>query len=332
MAKKPVSDSTHSFAVRLMQHLVVPTFVLDADRRVLIWNRACERLTGVPASEVIGTQDHWRAFYDAPRYCLADILALGSTDELETLYASHTEPSDTGNGLRAENWCTMPRVGNRLYLAIDAGPIFDDHGNLISVVETLRDMTEQKLAQTALQNLAARDGLTGIANRRSFDDRLHLEWLRAQREGQALSLIMMDVDFFKRYNDSYGHQQGDECLRIVATTMAEALFRQADLAARYGGEEFAVIMPGTDATGALAVAERICERIRALARPHAHSDVAEYVTVSIGVATLVPQPDQLATALVSAADQALYAAKHSGRNRVMSSAPITATESTPARV
>jgi diguanylate cyclase (GGDEF)-like protein len=328
MGKKIVGDSTHAFAVRLMQHLVVPTFVLDADRRILIWNRACERLTGVPANEVIGTQDHWRAFYDAPRYCLADVLALGSTDELETLYTAHTEPSECGNGLRAENWCTMPRAGNRLYLAIDAGPIFDDQGELVAVVETLRDMTEQKLAQIALQNLASRDGLTGIANRRSFDDRLQLEWLRSQRENLPLSLILLDVDFFKRYNDNYGHQQGDECLRQIATTMASAIFRPADLAARYGGEEFAIIMPNTHEAGALAVAERVCERIRALAIPHGHSDVAGHVTVSIGAATVIPQSDHPASELVSAADAALYAAKHSGRNRVVSSGKSAMAETT----
>lgn len=323
MARKAVSDSTHAFAVRLMQHLVVPTFVLDAERRVLIWNRACERLTGVPASEVLGTQDHWCAFYDTPRYCLADVMVLNRTDELQTLYASHTEPSESGLGLRAENWCTMPRAGNRLYLAIDAGPIFDDQGKLVAVVETLRDMTEQKLAQIALQNLASCDGLTGIANRRSFDDRLQLEWLRSQRENQPLSLMLMDVDFFKRYNDNYGHQQGDECLRQVATTMATSIFRPADMAARYGGEEFVIIMPNTHGTGALAVAERVCERIRALAIPHAHSDVAEHVTASIGVATVIPQADHPATRLVSAADVALYSAKNSGRNRVVASGETT---------
>ena len=330
MEKLPVGDSTHAFAVRLMQHLVVPTFVLDAERRVLIWNRACERLTGVSASEVLGTQDHWCAFYDAPRYCLADILALDRSDELQTLYTSHTEPSESGLGLRAENWCTMPRAGDRLYLAIDAGPIFDDQGNLVAVVETLRDMTEQKLAQTALQNLAARDGLTGIANRRSFDDRLQLEWLRTQRESQPLSLIMMDVDFFKRYNDNYGHQQGDECLRQVAEAMATAVFRPADLVARSGGEEFVVVMPNTNETGALAVAKRICERIRGLAIPHAYSDVAEHVTASIGVATLIPQPDHPSSELVSAADAALYSAKHAGRNRVAASGQTDAIKKTTA--
>ena len=325
VAKAAKNDSYHTFAVRLMQHMVVPTFVLDADRKVMIWNHACERLTGVMASEVIGTQDHWRAFYDEPRYCLADLLALDRAQDLDNLYTAHTEPSETGNGLRAENWCTMPQAGHRLYLAIDAGPIFDDQGKLIAVVETLRDMTEQKLAQDALQNLAARDGLTGIANRRAFDDRLQLEWLRAQREGLPLSLCLIDVDFFKRYNDGYGHQQGDECLRQVASGIASSLFRPGDLAARYGGEEFAVIMPGTKDNGAHAVAERICERIREIDLLHEHSDVAAHVTVSIGAATMTPLPDQPFSELVAAADHALYAAKHAGRNRVMlapHSAPV----------
>ncbi|HEX5801809.1 MAG TPA: diguanylate cyclase [Azospira sp.] len=310
-------EGTHAFAVRLMQHLVVPTFVLDAERRVIIWNHACERLTGVQAGEVIGTRNHWCAFYDSPRYCLADILALGRPGDLETLYAAHTEPSEHGSGLRAENWCLMPRVGERRYLAIDTGPIYDDQGKLIAVVETLRDMTEQKQAQIALQNLAARDALTGIANRRSFDSAMTLEWARAQREAQPLSLILADVDHFKRYNDHYGHPQGDECLRQVAGALASAVYRPADLAARYGGEEFAIVMPNTDASGAAAVAARVGERIRQLELAHAHSDVAEHVTLSIGVATLLPTKGKEAATLVGAADKALYAAKRAGRNRLI---------------
>jgi diguanylate cyclase (GGDEF)-like protein len=310
-------DSTRAFAVRLMEHLVVPTFVLDAERRVIIWNRACERLTGVAAAEILGTQNHWSAFYDEPRYCLADVLALGCIGELDTLYAAHTESSESGDGLRAENWCTMPHTGKRLYLAIDAGPIFDDDERLIAAVETLRDMTEQKLAQTALQHLAERDGLTGIANRRRFDDSLELEFLRAQREGHPLSLIMTDVDFFKRYNDHYGHPQGDECLRKIAAALEGASFRPADLVARYGGEEFIILMPNTDEAGARAVAERVCEHVCLLALPHAASDVAGHVTTSIGVASISPTAEQNSAALVSAADAALYAAKRAGRNCFM---------------
>ena len=251
-----------------MQHLVVPTFVLNPKRRVVIWNRACERLTGVAASEVIGTSDHWRAFYQQQRYCLADLVALGRPDKLSQLYPEHTIPDD-GVGFSAENWCVMPKLGNQLYLAIDAGPIHDEDGKLIAVVETLRDMTDQKRAETALKTLAASDGLTGLANRRSFDQTLAMEWARAQRTKKPLSLLLCDVDHFKLYNDLHGHQKGDECLRAVADVIGKNAFRPADLSARYGGEEFAVIMPETDCAGARKLAERLRDvlaRVAAAAR------------------------------------------------------------------
>jgi diguanylate cyclase (GGDEF)-like protein len=305
-----------AFAVRLMEHLVVPTFVLDYQGRVLIWNRACERLTGLSAKEVVGTSDHWRGFYDAPRHCLADILALGRTDDLADLYTEHTIHKDVNLGLFAETWCVMPLLGKRLYLAVDAGPIHDEHGKLIAVVETLRDMTEQKLAQMALQSLAVKDGLTGIANRRSFDDTLAAEWLRAQREQTSLSLLIADVDFFKLFNDAYGHQKGDDCLRSVAGIIDTKAFRPADLAARYGGEEFAVIMPTTDAAGAFQVAERIREAVFAQNMAHAESPSGR-VTLSIGVATLVPSCSHNPAMLISFADKSLYEAKHAGRDRVV---------------
>jgi hypothetical protein len=181
MAGRRSSELAHSYAVRLMQHLVVPTFVINPARRVVIWNRACERLTGVAASEVIGTCGHWRAFYGQRRYCLADLVALNRQDKVGELYSEHATSEDNSLGLSAENWCVMPRLGNHLYLAIDAGPIHDEAGNLIAVVETLRDMTDQKRAEMALKTLATKDGLTGLANRRSFDQALEMEWLRAQR-------------------------------------------------------------------------------------------------------------------------------------------------------
>lgn len=312
--RKP--DASLTFAIRLMQDLVVPTFVLDPERRVIIWNKACERLTGVPAFEVIGTTEHWRGFYDEPRYCLADILALGQTEELSALYSNHTKMDDTGLGLRAENWCVMPRAGHRCYLAIDAGPIFDDEGALIAVVETLRDITQQKEAQVALQRLATKDGLTGIANRRSFDEALTAEWYRAQRDQSSLGLLLVDVDYFKRYNDTYGHQKGDDCLKKVAGAMQEKIFRPADLLARYGGEEFVVLMPNTTLHGAQKVAERIQQYVHGLAIPHESSEINGLVSISVGVAATIPIPELSPEQLLAAADGALYAAKHAGRNRV----------------
>lgn len=320
------NNNMHAFAVRLMQHLVVPTFVLDPERRVIIWNKACERLTGVSADEVLGTSNHWQAFYDEPRHCLADVLALGRPDELDELYTAHAEPGDSAFGLRAENWCVMPNVKKRLYLAIDAGPIFDEDGSLLAVVETLRDNTEQKLAQMALHSLAVRDSLTGLANRRSFDEKLGADWLHSQREQCSMALMLLDVDHFKRYNDTYGHQKGDSCLKEVSDAISSQVFRPTDLAARYGGEEFAVIMATTTLEGALHVAERIREAVSALALPHSGSDTEDHVTVSIGVAAVTPTEDLRPEDLVAAADAALYRAKHAGRDRVVAVEMATETE------
>jgi diguanylate cyclase (GGDEF)-like protein/PAS domain S-box-containing protein len=312
------SDVAHTYAVRLMQHLVVPTFVIDPKRRVVIWNRACERLTGVTAAEIVGTTQHWRAFYGKRRHCLADLVALGRPDKLANLYSQYAVHSDHGTGFSAENWCVMPKLGSHLYLAIDAGPIHDEAGNLIAVVETLRDMTDQKRAEMALQTLADKDGLTGLANRRCFDQALQAEWLRAQRAGKPLSLLFADVDHFKPFNDRHGHQNGDECLRAVATIVGAEAVRPTDVAARYGGEEFAIILPATDRYGGCAVAERIRKGVMELRLPHGAPGAGAHVTMSVGVATLLPGNDAGPDWLLGQADQALYAAKNLGRNRVVS--------------
>ena len=271
-----------------MQHLVVPTFVINPKRRVVIWNRACERLTGVAASEVIGTAGHWRAFYGKRRYCLADLVALDRQDKVGELYSEHATPEDNSLGLSAENWCVMPKLGNHLYLAIDAGPIHDEAGNLIAVVETLRDMTDQKRAEMALKTLAAKDGLTGLANRRSFDQALELEWSRAQRTKNPLALLFVDVDHFKLFNDRHGHQSGDECLRAVAAMIGGNALRPTDLAARYGGEEFAIIMPDTGPEAACLVADRIRQAVMDLRIAHGDPAAGPWVTLSVGVAAQVP--------------------------------------------
>ncbi len=145
-----------SFAITLMEHLVVPTFVLDADHKVLIWNRACERLTHVPAAEIIGTRDHWKAFYESERPCLADLVANGHYEEIADLYSVHDEPDQPTFGVHAENWCWMPRRGTKLYLAVDAGPVFDEQGKLIAVIETLRDITEKHVAQSKVAEQAGK--------------------------------------------------------------------------------------------------------------------------------------------------------------------------------
>jgi diguanylate cyclase (GGDEF)-like protein len=317
-------DVAQAYAVRLMQHLVVPTFVLNPKRQVVIWNRACERLTGVRAADVVGTSEHWRAFYETKRYCLADLVALGRPDKLGSLYSQHAVPED-GLGYCAENWCVMPKLGNQLYLAIDAGPIHDEDGKLIAIVETLRDMTDQKRAEAALKTLAASDGLTGLANRRSFDQTLTAEWSRAERTKKPLSLALVDVDHFKLYNDLHGHQKGDECLRAVASILGETALRPADLSARYGGEEFAVVMPETDQKAAVKVAERLRGTLAKLQLAHGEAGARPNVTFSIGIATRIPDETVCADWLLMKADEALYAAKHAGRNRVVCADQVLAT-------
>ena len=149
----------------------------------------------------------------------------------------------------------MPKLGSQLYLAIDAGPIHDEAGNLSAVVETLRDLTDQKRAEMALKELATKDGLTGLSNRHAFDQMLMTEWARAQRTQKPLALLFVDVDHFKLFNDRHGHQTGDECLRAVANVVSRHAVRPLDLASRYGGEEFALILPDLSCDDACAIAE-----------------------------------------------------------------------------
>jgi diguanylate cyclase (GGDEF)-like protein/PAS domain S-box-containing protein len=301
-----------AFVGQLMASLSIPVFVLDTEARVMIWNRACEQLTGVPAHEVLGTGDHWRSFYEHRRPTLADLVLQNRGEDVRRILpraASDNSPT----GLSLESWFDMPRAGRRRYLAADASPIFGADGQLAAVVETLRDLTDEKMAQVALEQLATRDGLTGLANRRCFDDTLHAEWARAQRQQQPLSLLMVDVDNFKAYNDANGHLGGDECLKRIARAVASEM-RANDLVARYGGEEFAVILPNQSLKGAAIVAERIRCRVEQLQLPSAAP--TRHVTVSIGAATAMAGPDSNASQLVATADAALYRAKHLGRNRI----------------
>ena len=181
----------------------------------------------------------------------------------------------------------------------------------------VRTHIELKHKRDTLQRLSLVDGLTGVANRRRFDEVLEQEWRRARREGHPLSLLMFDVDHFKQFNDRYGHLDGDDCLRRVAQAIDASGSRPGDLAARYGGEEFVFLLPNSDAAGALAVAERCRGAVEALGIPHQGSGAAPVVTVSIGVATHRPDDDALVSALLEAADDALYRAKRGGRNRAV---------------
>ncbi len=185
------------------------------------------------------------------------------------------------------------------------------------LAEKVKERTrELEAARRAAEELSLLDGLTGIPNRRRFDAYLGQELRRSAREKTLLSLIMVDIDFFKLFNDHYGHLAGDDCLKKVAQALAKALMRPADMAARYGGEEFSCILPETDASGAFAVAEHFLERVKELAIPHQHSIAAKRITVSCGIVTLTPSQATTAAEIIGHADELLYQAKAAGRNRI----------------
>ena len=185
-----------------------------------------------------------------------------------------------------------------------------------SIVQArVRNHLDLKRSRDLLQRLTTQDHLTGISNRRRFDDFLDMEWRRAAREQAPISLIAIDIDHFKAYNDHYGHPGGDQCLIEVARTLATCVTRPCDLVAGCGGEEFACVLPSTDSAGAANLAEQIRLGILARALEHAQSGTHRHVTISLGVSTALPQADEPAQALVDMADAALYAAKGAGRNR-----------------
>ena len=182
--------------------------------------------------------------------------------------------------------------------------------------------SQRKLLETnlELQRLTNVDGLTGLSNRRYFDDYSGSQWQAAVRDQKSIAILMIDVDDFKRYNDTYGHLAGDEVLKSIGAALLKRFTRPADLPARFGGEEFVVLLPATPLESAAALGERLLRDVEALKIPHAASAVSEHVTVSIGGAASVPQPDSAVLELVEAADRALYDAKDAGKNRVVTRA------------
>ena len=196
--------------------------------------------------------------------------------------------------------------------------------------ESQQQLTQINLELVRLTNL---DGLTGLSNRRYFDEHLNLQWAQCVRERSEISVLMIDVDEFKKYNDAYGHLKGDEALKQVAAAIAECVERPADMAARFGGEEFAAVLPGTPAEGATRVGEKIRERVRALAIEHRASTTGPVLTVSVGGATFAPRPGEDPIALIQVADESLYEAKRAGRDRVVvRTAPTRPPQPRPERV
>jgi diguanylate cyclase (GGDEF)-like protein len=264
----------------------------DLGWMVLLVNPAFTEMFGVVSKAVVGCLAH---------QVLAEWGALNVDAECLLTWQSR--------GHRAVTRVLLTSQNQLRYLDIQIRPLQD------GVVVSLTDATDLHEAQKRLRHLATTDALTGLANRREFDDQLRLEVQRACRSGEPLTLVMVDIDAFKLYNDHCGHAAGDDCLRQFALTLKSIFARELDVVARYGGEEFAVLLPGTGVEGALNLTERMLLRLAREALPHPASPVAEVVTASFGVAAFQRQGDD-EVRLLRRADTALYEAKQTGRNRV----------------
>lgn len=280
---------------------------IGLDNRLIYVSPSCVRITGWSAEELLDTSALAGIHPDDMERVEQVIAALKNGEAEEARFVYRQRHRDKG-----EIWAEA---------ALHVTPAADS-GEIDGVVAVMRDITEQKDLQDKLASLAATDALTGLANRRAFDERLADEWARARRDGTQLSLLLIDVDHFKKFNDHYGHLAGDGCLRALGRILSAIVRRPADLAARYGGEEFAVLLPDTGPDGCAEIGEGIRQALHDLAMVHAQNPPSRLVTVSVGAATGIPSQASDSSTLVAAADRALYAAKDSGRDRLVVSGQV----------
>ena len=288
----------------LAEHSVDMICMVDLDLVMQYASPACHHILGWTPEEMCGKGPE--AFV-----CPEDLPIIGVAHK--HLLANGVDDTPTTVRMRKKD-------GAFLWVEINARLVRDKQQDEIKgVVLTIRDATARKLREEELEAQALRDSLTGLANRRLFDHVLEREWNHMLRDGSPLSLILLDIDCFKQFNDYYGHVFGDNCLRVVAFAVRDAVSRAVDFVARYGGEELAIILPGTDSEGAVKIAENVRARIEALQLPHKGNLASEWVTASFGVATALARHGgimKMPEGLLLAADHALYKAKHEGRNRI----------------
>ena len=289
--------------------------VVNGDGKVVSYNRRFAEVWKIPMSE-IPARLLGKRFNFSDNQLLSQCIGQTKHPEaflkrVEELYADRNANDHSHIELRDGR--TLERYSTTLR---------SEGGEYLGRVWFFRDITERQRAEEelhnayhALETLAVTDPLTRLANRRRLDQSLASEWRRCMRERQGLSLLLIDVDLFKTFNDTYGHLSGDSCLKQIAEAIQEVVTRPADLVARFGGEEFAIVLPNTSNQGSVRVAELICAALRRRKLPHI-SNPTGYVTISVGCATLVPRSGQHAHSLIQMADDALYAAKRSGRDRV----------------
>ncbi|MGF6691653.1 sensor domain-containing diguanylate cyclase [Metapseudomonas resinovorans] len=245
-------------------------------------------------------------------------------DDRDAVVAFCVSQSQAGTDHEAD-YRALTASGDYVWIRDVVHVMRNSEGDVEALIGFMFDISERKKAeqqlidlQKQLEEYSYKDGLTGVANRRMFDSMLDMEWANAQRTGEPLSLILLDIDYFKQYNDHYGHIQGDDCLRSVGRALMNAAIRPRDFVARFGGEEFVLILPATDEPAARQVAERCRKLIREQCIPHEKSGVASLLTISLGVGTVVPRHDDQPLPFIQAVDRLLYQAKQRGRNRLES--------------
>ncbi len=285
----------------VVQHTGEGIVVLDADLRVVSVNPGFSKITGFLAEAALGKP--------------LPLFGEDIEDTLQQIRSRLREATHWDGTLWARR-----ADGERFPMEASVDAVRDDGGWVRQHIMVFRDVTVQKRLEDRLRELSSTDALTLLANRRSFDETLEREWHRAMRSGEPVSLLMIDIDYFKPYNDLYGHPAGDRCLQQVAATLVAVVTREDALVARYGGEEFAVILPRSDADEAAALAETLRQRIEALDIPHRGNPETGRITISIGLSTRMPPQTADVEALMHSADQALYRAKQRGRNSVASGA------------
>ena len=284
----------------IVNNMAEGLLIIEADGRIQFTNPACDKYLGYRENALAGSH-------------ISDLLNPLVAQEYLDYFSRYAGAPDGAHHHGTREVIIRHRNGSSVCMDLTLTPMYLRQPLFIGL---LHDITHHKLSEDALQRAAMVDPLTKIANRRHFDSFLEKEWQRSMRSGQPLSLVVLDVDHFKLYNDTLGHPAGDACLQQVAQAIASHAMRTTDLAARYGGEEFVLLFAETQADAARTLAEAIRAHIEALQIPHPRSTTSPWLTVSIGVATILPHQLDNTESLFVAADRAMYVAKEGGRNQV----------------
>ncbi len=308
-------DSNPMFLLQMLHTIPVPTFALDRNHKVVHWNMALEKLTGLSATDMLGTNHQWKAFYSSERPVLADLVMGHVAEEvIRGFYEGKIRKSLlVESAYEAEDY--FPSVDK--WLLLTAAPITNGNGDTIGAAETVLDITEKKKLEGTLREKerfykesSLTDSLTKLYNSRKFFSLLNQETQRANRYKHPLSLIVVDIDNFKDYNDQHGHLEGDNALKVLAAVTKKAL-RRTDTAFRYGGEEFTVLLPETTCDDAMEVAERILKNVENSILSKT-SPLKNKLTVSVGATGYLLEEDL--TIFLKRANAAMYEAKKKGKN------------------